>query len=109
MSYKSIDLQTSLPRAAEMTPLAQHQHQRGASEQAMLGQQAIKNAERQAQRKTKTESAAKSDIKDRDARGQDGGTERRNGRHPEGDAKAPEDSIADAPHPFKGRHIDFSG
>jgi hypothetical protein len=105
VSYKSIDLQTSLPRAAELTPLLQHQQNRPAAEQAMLAQQNLKTAEQQAHKPAKTESASQGKISDQQRRG--------GGRQPSGQSKQsggkerePEHA---AEHPYKGKHIDFMG
>jgi hypothetical protein len=106
VSYKSLDLQTSLPRAAELTPLVQHQQQRPSAEQAMLAGQTIKSAGQQASRLTKSESASKGDITDRQPRG--GG-----GRQPSkpyiriGGTEQEDTNLSK--HPFKGKHIDFMG
>ena len=108
MSYKSIDIQTSLPRTVELTPLAQHQQQRPIIEQAVLAHQTIKKAEHEAKRSQKTESSAKGTIKDRGAREQ--GSPSGSGKHsheeeqPSGSASAPPPK-----HPYKGKHIDFIG
>lgn len=108
MSYKSIDIQTSLPRTVELTPLAQHQQQRPIMEQAALAQQSIKTAEHESKRSQKTESSAKGTIKDRDAReqGRQSGTgkQTQDEEQPSGPA-----SIQPPKHPFKGKHIDFIG
>jgi hypothetical protein len=105
VSYKSIDLQASLPRAAELTPLAHQQQQKSATEQSLLGQQAVKSAEQQAQRKTKTESAAKGEITDRQPRG--GGRQPAKGQRKADATVLEEDNRSE--HPFKGKHIDFMG
>ncbi|TJY43165.1 hypothetical protein E5161_04500 [Cohnella pontilimi] len=106
MPYRPIDLQTSIPRAAELTPSAQYQQHRTASEQAMLAQQTVKNTERQAQRKTKAESASGGGITDRQPKG-GGGRQGSKDQHPHGGAQQQETNRSE--HPFKGKHIDFMG
>lgn len=106
MSYKPIDLQTSLPRVTEIAPIAHREQQRQPSEQAMLGAQAVKKAETNARRKTQAEAATKSGIKDRERSGHDGRGE--SGREQEREHTG-EQTPGVPPHPFKGRHIDFSG
>ncbi|MDB4868500.1 MAG: hypothetical protein JWR03_2833 [Cohnella sp.] len=106
MSYKSIDVQTSLPRAAELTPMAQHQQQRSSAEQAMLAGQTVKSAEQQASRMTKAESASKGDITDRQPRG--GGGRQPSKPHQRTDGTEQEETNR-SEHPFKGKHIDFIG
>lgn len=108
MSYKSIDIQTSLPRTVELTPLAQHQQQRPNIEQAALAQQTIKTAEHESKRSQKTESSAKGTIKDRGAReqGRQSGTGKKT---QEEDQPSDPISIPPSKHPFKGKHIDFIG
>lgn len=105
MSYKSIDLQTSLPRTAELAPLAQQQQHRAISDQAMLAQQTVKTAEQQAQRMTKSESSAKGEIKDRQHGGQD--RQRGQGRKPSGGSEQEQGNRSE--HPYKGKHIDYMG
>ena len=108
MSYKSIDIQTSLPRTVELTPLAQHQQQRPIIEQAALAQQSIKTAEHESKRSQKTESSAKGTIKDRGARdqGRQDGTGKKS---QEEDQPAESGGIPPSKHPYKGKHIDFIG
>ncbi|WP_373229565.1 hypothetical protein [Cohnella sp.] len=105
MSYKSIDLQTSLPRTLEMSPLQHQQQQRSATEQSLLGQQAMKTAEHDAKRSVKAESTSNGTISEQDPRNQ-------NKQSPSRDKKKQpheqeQNSIPE--HPYKGRHIDFIG
>lgn len=105
MNFKTIDVQTSLPRTAELTPLAQNQQHRPVAEQAMLAQQAVKTAEQQAQRLTHAESASKGEISDRQRRG--GGRYASGGKKKPGGTAKGEENLSE--HPFKGKHIDFMG
>ncbi|WP_239616992.1 hypothetical protein [Cohnella mopanensis] len=105
MSYKSIDFQASIPRTAEMSPLQHQQQQRSATEQALLGQQALKTAEQQAKRSAKTESASNGTISDRQPRNRNKQQSSSNGQSHEEAAE----EIKDSEHPYKGKHIDFMG
>ncbi|MFC5401964.1 hypothetical protein [Cohnella soli] len=106
MSYKSIDLQASLPRAMEMSPLQQQQQLRSATEQSMLGQQAAKAAEHDAHRSVKAESASNETISDRQPHERDRRQLSKSNKK-NGDNEAVEPKAAE--HPFKGKHIDFMG
>lgn len=108
MSYKSIDIQTSLPRTVELTPLAQNQQQRPVIEQAALAQQSLKTSEQESKRSQKTESSAKGSIKDRGARERGKSTGTAN-KHNDEDSTPETRRIEPPNHPFKGKHIDFMG
>lgn len=104
--YKSIDFQTSLPRSLEMSQLAHHQQQKPVNEQAALGQQQLKADEQQAHRSPKTEAASGGTINERDPR--DRGNRQAGGNRRKKDGQNdPEAKSVD--HPYKGKHIDFSG
>lgn len=105
MSYKSIDFQTSIPRTAELAPLAQQQQQKFSSEQAMLAQQHVKTAEQQAARPAKTEAPSEGKITDQQKRG--GGRQTPKGKKRTGGTVPEKDPLSE--HPFKGKHIDFIG
>ena len=105
MSYKPIDLQVSLPRSVEMTPLQHQQQQRAALEQGLLGQQALKASEQNAKRSAKTESSSGKTISEREQRQRnrkESGAAGKSEEQAEAESKLPE-------HPYKGRHIDFTG
>jgi len=107
VSYKSIDLQTSIPRVAEIAPIQHHQQTKSAMEQAMLAGQAVKTAEQQAQRKTKAEPSSHRSISEREPkqgrqRGNDASRQRKSG-----DGAGSEQPEAPL-HPYKGHHIDLS-
>ncbi len=105
MSYKSIDLQTSLPRTAEMSPLQHHQQQRSATEQSLLGQQAMKTADQQAKRSVKMESASNGTISERQPRHRN---KQASAAKKQTHEQAQEDN-SPSEHPYKGKHIDFMG
>ncbi|MFC5532482.1 hypothetical protein [Cohnella yongneupensis] len=107
MSYKPIDIQTSLPRTIELTPLAQQHQQRAVNEQTALGQQSVKHAEQESKRSQKTESSAKGSINDREARERGKRSGSAKPRKP--DEQEPEASAKSSAHPYKGKHIDFMG
>jgi len=105
VSYKPIDLQTSLPRTLELSPMQQQQQQRPAMEQAALGEQALKQAEKQAQSNSKLESAGKRSISEREPR------ERKKQASVRKPGSAGPTEAADgerSPHPYKGQHLDIS-
>jgi hypothetical protein len=106
VSYKSIDLQTSLPRTAEMSPLQHQQQQRPLTEQSLLGQQAVKTAEHDAKRSVKSESTSNGTISERQQRESNKQSSSRNKKQPS------ENTLEEsnpAEHPYKGKHIDFMG
>lgn len=104
MSYKSIDLQTSLPRALEMTPLQHQQQQRPATEQSLLGQQVMKEAEHDAKRSVKADSTSNGTISERDPHNQGN----HNSNHKKKQSHEQEENKP-TEHPYKGKHIDFIG
>ncbi|MFB9273583.1 hypothetical protein [Cohnella cellulosilytica] len=106
MSYKPIDMQVSMPRSVEMTPLQHHQQQRSATEQSLLGQQAMKTAEQNATRSAKAESAEGGTISERDPR--ERGKRGQAGQHASAEEQHGEEHKAPE-HPYKGKHIDFLG
>jgi hypothetical protein len=106
VSYKSIDLQTSLPRVAEMSPLQHHQQQRSATEQSLLGQQLIKDAAHEAKRSVKTDAATNSTISERQPR--DRNKQTSNQKKKQSSEQETEESHP-SEHPYKGKHIDFMG
>jgi len=106
VSYKPIDMQVSMPRSVEMTPLQHHQQQRSATEQSLLGQQAMKTAEQNAARSAKTEAAEGGTISERDPRERnkrDRGAKKNSSQ----DQAIEESKVPE--HPYKGKHIDFMG
>jgi hypothetical protein len=106
VSYKPVDLQTSLPRTLELSPMQQQQQQRSAMEQAALGQQAMKKAERQARSNAKLESAAKRTISEKEPREREKHPSGRKGGR-QGDSEPGEGEEKPA-HPYKGKHLDIS-
>ncbi|MCD9023389.1 hypothetical protein [Cohnella silvisoli] len=105
MSYKSIDFQASLPRTAEMSPLQHHQQQRPATEQSLLGQQAMKTAEQQAKRSVKTESTSNGTISERQPRNRNKAST--SSKKQDNEQVQEESHVSE--HPYKGKHIDFVG
>jgi hypothetical protein len=90
-----------------MTPLQQHHQQRPATEQSMLGQQAVKAAEQQAKRSVKTESASDGTISERQPRNRNRNPQLSSSKI-QANEQAPEVSHV-SEHPYKGKHIDFMG
>ncbi|MBB6636729.1 hypothetical protein [Cohnella thailandensis] len=104
MAYKPLDLQVSMPRTLELSPLQQQQQQRPAMEQAMLGQQAVKQAEKQARSNTKAEGAAKRSISDKEPKERKKMSSIRN----KPNAEEREGADPASAHPYKGKHLDIS-
>lgn len=105
MSYKPIDLQTSLPRTVELSPMQQQQQTRSAMEQAALGQQAMKQAEHRARSNAKLENSGGRTISDKEPR------ERRKDpkTRKQQDNESKETDAGGMPaHPYKGKHLDIS-
>jgi hypothetical protein len=105
MSYKSIDLQSSFPRTAEMSPLQHQQQQRPATEQSLLGQQVVKTAEQQARRSVKTDSTSNNTVSERQPRNR---SKQSTSSNKQGNQEATEEDRV-SEHPYKGKHIDFVG
>ena len=105
MSYKPIDLQTSLPRTVELSPMQQQQQTRSAMEQAALGHQAMKQTEHRARSNAKLENAGGRTISDKEPRERrkDPSTRKRG----EDEDKEPDGDELPA-HPYKGKHLDIS-
>lgn len=106
LSYKSIDIQASLPRTVELAPLAHQQQHKAVNEQAALGQQAMKTTEQDGQRSHKTESATGSTISEREPRERN--KRSGNGGKRKGSEQEPEAPAPASVHPYKGKHIDFT-
>ncbi|WP_276352477.1 hypothetical protein [Cohnella caldifontis] len=106
MSYKSIDFQTSLPRTAELSPLAQQQQHKPTAEQALLAQHNVKTTERQAHMAGKAESASQGKITDQQQRG---GGHQSSSRRKKQTGETERETEHASEHPFKGKHIDFMG
>lgn len=105
MSFKPIDLQTSLPRAAEMSTLAGQQQYKPQAEQALLAHQSARMIEQQGQRLVRTESKARGEITDREKQGS--GQEQRQQEKKQSARQASQPANKPA-HPFKGKHIDLT-
>ncbi|RED66055.1 hypothetical protein [Cohnella lupini] len=105
MSFKPIDVQVSIPRSMELSPMQQQQQQRSATEQSLLGQQVLKTAEHDAKRSTKMESTTNDTISERQPRGKN---KQSFSSNKEAHEETPEHSKTPE-HPFKGKHIDFTG
>ena len=106
MSYKSARFAGFNTTNMEMTPLQQLQQQRSATEQTLLGQQAIKTAEHDAKRSVKAESSSKGTISERD---EHKGNEQSSARNRQEETPRARGGDHPSEHPYKGKHIDFSG
>ncbi len=104
MTFKSIDLQMSIPRTPEASGIHGHMQHRPQAEQQLLGNMAAKETEKLRHKNTEVEESTGQKIRDdrqRDSNGQH--DERRHGKGHEEQAAA-QPSI----HPYKGKHIDIT-
>ncbi|PZD93348.1 hypothetical protein DNH61_22175 [Paenibacillus sambharensis] len=104
MTFKSIDLQMSIPRTQEASGIHSQQLQRAANEQAMLAGDSQKQAVKERQMSTGIEEATGQTIRDREAGKQGGGQSRERRK----DSKSAEEAAPAKEHPYKGKHIDIS-
>jgi len=105
VSFKPIDLQTSMPRSAEISPIQQIQQQRPAMEQEILGREAEKLRQKQARSNVKTEASSQRTVSEREPR-QPGQRPRPRPKPKQPDR--PEEQREAPLHPYKGKHIDFT-
>ncbi|MDI4646193.1 hypothetical protein [Cohnella hashimotonis] len=108
MSYKPIDVQTSIPRSIELTPLQAAQQLRQSTDQAALGVQAQKLAERDAKRNAKSEGTGHKSISEDDdpKESRQKRPFAKKKRADENESERTETHAAE--HPYKGHHIDLS-
>ena len=104
MPFRPIDFQTSIPRTPDASNYYGQQTARPAAEQQMLAAQSEKETERMRQMSTAPEEAENRPIRDGQPRRQGGGRRQQQGSGKQGDPRPPKD----APHPYKGKHIDIS-
>ncbi|CAI6027422.1 hypothetical protein [Cohnella sp. JJ-181] len=106
MSYKPIDVQTSIPRSIELTPLQAAQQLRQSADQAALGMQAQKLADRDAKRGAKSEGTGHKSIADDDDPKES--RQKRPGARKKREETKEAPDTHEAEHPYKGHHIDLS-
>ncbi|EXX91273.1 hypothetical protein BG53_11800 [Paenibacillus darwinianus] len=105
MTFKSLDLQMSIPRTPEASAIQAQQLQKQVAEQQQLATAAEKQTEMKRHRNTGVEETAGQTIKDRQGRQQPGGQGGRRGRGLQADAHA---AKPESNHPYKGKHIDLT-
>jgi len=104
MSFRPIDFQTAIPRTPDASNHYGHQMARPAVEQQMLADQSAKETELMRQKSAATEETENRPIRDGQPRQQGGGRGRQQGKGKTEESRQPKD----APHPYKGKHIDIS-
>lgn len=101
MTYRSLDLQISIPRTPEAGGLQSQMMNRPMIEQQKLADESLKTTEQLRQKSSEVEETLETAIRD-DQQGQSSGEQDRQGAETDAEKEVP------APHPFKGRHIDIS-
>jgi len=104
MPFKPIDFQTAIPRTPDMANYYGGQMARSAAEQQMLAAQSEKETERLRQMSTAPDEAENRPIRDGQPKQKGGGHKQRQGKGGQDESRPPKD----APHPYKGKHIDIS-
>jgi len=106
MPFRPIDFQLSIPRTPDASNIYGQQMARPAVEQQMQAMQSEKETERLRQRSTAPEETENRPIREGQPRQQGGGRQQRQqqGLVKQGGPRPPKD----APHPYKGKHIDIS-
>ena len=103
MTYRSLDLQISIPRTPEAGGLQSQMMNRPMIEQQKLADESLKTTEQLRQKSSEVEETVETAIRD-DQHGQSGGKNERQADEEKTDAAAE----PPVPHPFKGHHIDIS-
>ncbi|GFN31867.1 hypothetical protein [Paenibacillus xylaniclasticus] len=106
MTYRSIDLQTSVARIPEMSVSHSHTMHKPTTDQLFVADQAAREQARARTRNEKLEKTSESAIRDGGAKQSKNNKERKR----EGDPTHQElsDHIQPAVHPYKGKSIDLS-
>ncbi|PYE52172.1 hypothetical protein HUB98_28115 [Paenibacillus barcinonensis] len=103
MSFKAVELQIAVPRTSEAGRYQSEAQQRPVTDQNLLAEQTIKEANEARQRSEAMAETAHTSVRD----GHTGGGEHHSeaGGH---DGAVEQDNIKPAEHPYKGKHIDLS-
>jgi len=104
MTFKPIDFQIAIPRTPDASNHYGQQMARPAVEQQMLAAQSEKETVRMRQTTEAAEETENRPIRDGQPRRQGGERGRQQGKGRPGESRASKD----APHPYKGKHIDIS-
>ena len=105
MTFKSIDLQMSIPRTPEASGIHAQQLHKPIAEQQMLAMAAEKRTERLRRRNTGVDETEGQTIGDRQGKQQPGGQEHRRDKRRQAGAQAAPPA---GNHPYKGKHIDLT-
>lgn len=105
MPFRPIDFQIAIPRTPDASGMYGNQMAKPAAEQQMLAAQTEKETEQMRQTSSAPEEAENRPIRDGQPRRQGGDRRQQQGKGKAGDPQPPK---KDAPHPYKGKHIDIS-
>ncbi|MBW7454731.1 hypothetical protein ACFOLF_04550 [Paenibacillus sepulcri] len=109
MTYRSIDLQVSIPRTQEKGNLQNQLNQKPVIDQTRLEGDSVKQTEQLRSKNSEIEQSVKMSIKDQP---QQGNHSKRKRRGNAGDGSIQEEAghseQAAHNHPYKGKHIDIS-
>lgn len=100
--FKAVDLQMALPRLSDASIQQQQQSHKIAADQQWLADQGIRQADAEKRQAVRPEKPAGPAVRERQRQG--GGGDNR-GRF-SGNRRGDGDATAEAPHPYKGKHID---
>ncbi|MBB3109419.1 hypothetical protein FHS18_001471 [Paenibacillus phyllosphaerae] len=112
MTYRSIDLQVSVPRVHEQSATQQQAIHRSHAEQTRFETDAVKQTEVQRTQNTAIESGNQANVDEHRLK-EDRGLKNKRKRSRQSQAGADEEKNAEiaaneSKHPFKGKHIDIS-
>ncbi|GGD68154.1 hypothetical protein [Paenibacillus nasutitermitis] len=108
MTYRSIDLQVSIPRTPEKGNLQSQMNQKPILDQAQLEGDTVKQTEQQRSRNTEIEQSAKPGIHNQQQPGYSSKRKRPGEEKEESALDEAANSHAAPDHPYKGKHIDIS-
>ncbi|MFB5266597.1 hypothetical protein ACE41H_07335 [Paenibacillus enshidis] len=106
MSLKAVELQIAVPRTSEAGKVLSENRHRLVNDQALLGEQAVKETQAVRQRSEAVEQSADAAVRDRE--GQSNYRDHRNKRRGSEPTQDNPPAVHQAEHPFKGHHIDLS-
>ncbi|MFS0727868.1 hypothetical protein [Paenibacillus sp. 1P07SE] len=105
MTYRSLDLQISVPRTPDAGGLQSQMMNRPIMEQEKLAEESLKTEEELRRKSSEVEASAEPAIRD-DEKGRGGSGQQRHAQGETEENHPPKESPA--PHPYKGKHIDIS-
>ncbi|GGG12187.1 hypothetical protein [Paenibacillus abyssi] len=104
MTFKSIDLQISIPRTPEASNLQSHLMHKPLVEQNKLADDAAKQTEMQRHKNTNIEETVGLNVHDQSS----GSQEKQEQKKRKPQKAAPDHGEVSSSHPYKGKHIDIS-